>query len=69
VSRATTWRLADFQLVAFDMDSTPRIECTDEVADAAGRKAEVASIAEAAMRGEITDYRDTPHRVGIGDAV
>lgn len=51
MSRATTWRLADFPLVAFDMDSTPRIECTDEVADAAGRKAEVAAITAAAMRG------------------
>lgn len=40
------------------MDSTPRIECTDEVADAAGRKAEVAAFTEAAMRGEITDYKD-----------
>lgn len=58
MSRATTWRLADFPLVAFDMDSTPRIECTDEVADAAGHKAKVAAITEAAMRGEITDYKD-----------
>ena len=29
----------------------------DEIADAAGRKAEVAAITEAAMRGEITDYK------------
>jgi phosphoserine phosphatase len=36
-------RLADFRLVAFDMDSTLiNIECVDEIADAAGRKAEVA---------------------------
>lgn len=55
-------RCRDFQLVAFDMDSTPKIECTDEVADAAGRKAEVAPITAAAMRGEITDDKDTPHR-------
>ncbi|HZF78811.1 MAG TPA: phosphoserine phosphatase SerB [Rubrivivax sp.] len=50
-------RLSDFKLVAFDMDSTLiNIECVDEIAAAAGRKAEVAAITEAAMRGEITDY-------------
>ena len=49
-------RLADYRLVAFDMDSTLiNIECVDEIADAAGRKAEVAEITEAAMRGEIAD--------------
>ena len=32
-------------------------EETDELADAAGRKAEVAAITEAAMRGEIADYK------------
>ena len=53
-------RLSDFSLVAFDMDSTLiSIECIDEIAAAAGRKAEVAAITEAAMRGEITDYRDS----------
>ena len=51
-------RLSDFKLIAFDMDSTLiNIECIDEIADAAGRKAEVAAITEAAMRGEITDYK------------
>ena len=51
-------RLSDFKLIAFDMDSTLiTIECIDEIADAAGRKAEVAAITEAAMRGEITDYK------------
>ncbi|MFO1243789.1 MAG: phosphoserine phosphatase SerB [Ramlibacter sp.] len=51
---------ADFKLVAFDMDSTLiNIECVDEIADAAGRKAEVAAITEAAMRGEITDYKES----------
>jgi phosphoserine phosphatase len=34
----------------------------DEIADAAGRKAEVAAITEAAMRGEITDYKDSLRR-------
>ena len=51
-------RLSDFKLIAFDMDSTLiNIECIDEIADAAGRKAEVAAITEAAMRGEIADYK------------
>ena len=51
---------ADFKLIAFDMDSTLiNIECVDEIADAAGRKAEVAAITEAAMRGEITDYKES----------
>lgn len=53
-------RLSDFKLIAFDMDSTLiNIECVDEIADAAGRKAEVAAITEAAMRGEIIDYKDS----------
>jgi len=53
-------RLADFKLIAFDMDSTLiNIECVDEIADAAGRKAEVAAITEAAMRGEIADYKES----------
>ena len=57
---AAARRLSDFKLIAFDMDSTLiNIECVDEIADAAGRKAEVAAITEAAMRGEITDYKDS----------
>lgn len=56
-------RLADFRLVAFDMDSTLiSIECIDEIADIAGRKAEVSEITEAAMRGEIADYKDSLRR-------
>ena len=56
-------RLSDFKLIAFDMDSTLiNIECVDEIADAAGRKAEVAAITAAAMRGEITDYKDSLRR-------
>ena len=52
--------LNDFKLIAFDMDSTLiNIECIDEIADAAGRKAEVSAITEAAMRGEITDFKDS----------
>ena len=53
-------RLTDFKLIAFDMDSTLiNIECVDEIAGAVGRKAEVAAITEAAMRGEIADYKDS----------
>ena len=56
-------RLEEFKLIAFDMDSTLiNIECIDEIADAAGRKAEVAAITEAAMRGEITDFKDSLRR-------
>jgi phosphoserine phosphatase len=55
--------LSDFKLIAFDMDSTLiNIECVDEIADAAGRKAEVSAITEAAMRGEITDYKESLRR-------
>lgn len=53
-------RLSDFKLIAFDMDSTLiNIECVDEIADAVGRKAEVAAITETAMRGEIEDYKES----------
>src|SRR5690625_993087 len=53
-------RLNDCKLLAMDMDSTLiNIECIDEIADVAGRKAEVAKITEAAMRGEITDYKES----------
>jgi phosphoserine phosphatase len=47
-------KLSDFRLLAMDMDSTLiTIECIDEIADFAGRKAEVAEVTAAAMRGEI----------------
>jgi len=56
-------RLADYRLIAFDMDSTLiNIECVDEIADAVGRKAEVAAITEAAMRGEIADFKESLRR-------
>lgn len=55
--------LQSFRLAAFDMDSTLiSIECIDEIADAVGRKAEVAAITAAAMRGEITDFKDSLRR-------
>ncbi|HTJ05921.1 MAG TPA: HAD-IB family phosphatase, partial [Caldimonas sp.] len=60
---ATPLRLADFGLIAFDMDSTLiSIECVDEIAGVAGKKAEVAAITEAAMRGEIADYKESLRR-------
>ena len=56
----STCKLSDYKLIAFDMDSTLiNIECVDEIADAAGRKAEVAAITEAAMQGVITDYKES----------
>jgi len=54
---------SSFKAIAFDMDSTLiNIECIDEIADAVGKKAEVAAITEAAMRGEITDFKDSLRR-------
>ncbi|SIR29022.1 phosphoserine phosphatase SerB [Pseudacidovorax sp. RU35E] len=56
-------KLADFGLIAFDMDSTLiTIECIDEIADAVGKKAEVAAITEATMRGEIKDFKESLRR-------
>ena len=56
-------RLVDYRLIAFDMDSTLiNIECIDEIAALVGRKEEVAAITEAAMRGEIADYKDSLRR-------
>jgi phosphoserine phosphatase len=55
--------LSQFKLIAFDMDSTLiNIECVDEIADVVGMKDEVAAITEAAMRGEIADYKDSLRR-------
>jgi phosphoserine phosphatase len=52
--------LTDYKLIAFDMDSTLiNIECVDEIAAAVGRKEEVSAITEAAMRGEISDYKES----------
>ena len=55
--------LRECRILAMDMDSTlVSIECIDEIADAVGRKAEVAAITEAAMRGEITNFADSLRR-------
>ncbi len=57
------WSWADFSVLAMDMDSTLiNIECIDEIADYCGKKAAVAEITEAAMRGEITDFSDSLRR-------
>lgn len=55
--------LRSCKLLAMDMDSTlVNIECIDEIADMVGRKAEVAAITEAAMRGEIVDFAESLRR-------
>jgi phosphoserine phosphatase len=56
-------RLGDCKILAMDMDSTLiNIECIDEIADIAGKKAQVAAITEAAMRGEISDFSESLKR-------
>ncbi|SHI17619.1 phosphoserine phosphatase SerB [Pollutimonas bauzanensis] len=64
-------RLRDCRILAMDMDSTlVNIECIDEIADMAGRKAEVAAITEAAMRGEIADFAESlTRRVALLEGV
>lgn len=58
--------LADFKLVAMDMDSTLiTIECIDEIADMQGLKPQVAEITEAAMRGEIEFRESLTRRVSL----
>jgi phosphoserine phosphatase len=58
--------LADFQLVAMDMDSTLiTIECIDEIADMQGLKPQVAAITEAAMRGELDFAESLTRRVAL----
>jgi phosphoserine phosphatase len=60
-------KFANFRVLALDMDSTLiNIECVDEIARWAGRGEEVAAITEAAMRGEIADYKESLRlRVGL----
>jgi phosphoserine phosphatase len=58
--------LADFKLVAMDMDSTLiTIECIDEIADMQGLKPQVAEITEAAMRGELEFADSLKRRVAL----
>ena len=48
------------QVLAMDMDSTLiNIECIDEIADFAGKKAAVAEITAATMRGEIVNFSES----------
>ena len=59
-------RLADFGLLVMDMDSTLiSIECIDEIADMQGLKPQVATITEAAMRGEIDFAESLSRRVAL----
>jgi phosphoserine phosphatase len=58
--------LADFRLVAMDMDSTLiTIECIDEIADMQGLKPQVSAITEAAMRGELAFSESLERRVAL----
>lgn len=58
--------LADFKLVAMDMDSTLiTIECIDEIADMQGLKTQVSEITEAAMRGELEFQESLLRRVAL----
>lgn len=58
--------LKDFGLVVMDMDSTLiTIECIDEIADMQGLKPQVASITEAAMRGEMDFAESLRRRVAL----
>jgi phosphoserine phosphatase len=58
--------LADFRLVAMDMDSTLiTIECIDEIADMQGLKPQVSAITEAAMRGELDFSESLKRRVAL----
>jgi len=59
-------KLSDFKLLVMDMDSTLiTIETIDELADLVGRKAEVATVTAAAMRGEIEYDESLRRRVAV----
>ena len=54
------------RLLVADMDSTMiTVECIDELADYAGRKAEVAEVTERAMRGEVDFATALRERVAL----
>ena len=53
----------NIKVLAMDMDSTLiNLECIDEIADFTGKKAAVAEITEATMRGEIKDFQESLRR-------
>ncbi len=59
-------RLHGFRLLAMDMDSTLiTVECIDEIALFANRKAEVSAITASAMRGEIDWPESLRRRVAL----
>ena len=59
-------QLSDFRVLVMDMDSTLiTIECIDEIADMQGLKTEVATITEAAMRGELDFQASLLRRVAL----
>jgi len=61
-----TAALADFGLIALDMDSTLiTIECVDELADLAGIKDDVALITARAMQGEIPFAESLRRRIAL----
>lgn len=63
---AQTTRLADFGLVAMDMDSTlVAIESIDEIADMQGVKPQVAEITASTMRGEIDFAESLTRRTAL----
>lgn len=63
---AQTTRLADFGLVAMDMDSTlVAIESIDEIADLQGVKPQVAEITASTMRGEIDFAESLTRRTAL----
>src|SRR6202012_1024062 len=54
------------RLLVADMDSTIiSVECLDELADFAGKKAEISAITERAMRGELEFEGALRERVGM----
>jgi phosphoserine phosphatase len=59
-------KLADFGLVAMDMDSTLiTIECIDEIAEMMGVRDKVADITASAMRGELEFQESLLQRVAL----
>lgn len=55
--------LKDYKLIAFDMDSTILdMETIDDIAEAVGKRDQVAAITQASMRGEIKDFKDSLRR-------